>query len=71
LAPTHALRNGFKHHAGLEVRFAGIAVAPVTLGFGFSTAGMLGHEQGTSLPCSCLDHQPGTTREIMHRLSPP
>jgi len=49
LSPAHALRNGLKDHAGLEVRLAGVPVAPVALGFRFSAAGVLRYEQRASI----------------------
>jgi hypothetical protein len=70
LSPTHALRNGLKNHAGLEVRLAGVPVAPVALGFGFPAAGVLRNEQRASIPRTGLDDQPRATGEMVraHRL---
>jgi hypothetical protein len=70
LSPTHALRNGLKHHAGLEVGLAGVPIAPVALGFGFPAAGVLRNEQRASIARTGLDDQPRATREMVraHRL---
>jgi hypothetical protein len=61
LASAHALRNGLKNHAGLEVRLAGVPVASVALSLGFPTAGVLRNEQRASIQRTWLDDQPRTT----------
>jgi hypothetical protein len=65
LPSAHALCNGLKDHAGLEVRLAPVPVAPVAFGFRFPAAGMPRNNQRATIAGTRLDDQPRPTREMV------